>query len=134
MGVVTMDKGISYSLEALIAISIVVTSLIFVFSGLAAPQRAGLAFAEENAFSCLRSLDAEGKLRPDASASNTNNINNNVRGCVRGSFNHTTQVCKGTCTSVTIDRDKDTVSAKYYLAGYNSTDPAVVIVYLWSSL
>lgn len=129
-----MNKGLSYTLEAIIAVFIVVVSMIVVFGGLPVPQRPGLTFAEENAFSCVRGLDAEGRLRADAVAKNATNVTNNLRGCIRGSFNYTVQICKDTCTSLALERETDVVSTRYYVAGSTNADPAVVIVYLWAVL
>ncbi|QQG40292.1 MAG: hypothetical protein HYS81_02690 [Candidatus Aenigmatarchaeota archaeon] len=127
-------KGLTYTLEAVIALSLVAVSMIAVFNGLTVPQGAQLRFGEENAFSCLKSLDSDGKLRADAVARNAGAISNNLIGCIRGSFNHTVQVCQGTCTSVTLDRDEDVASVEYYIAGHNTTNPTLVVVYAWSSL
>ncbi|MBI4017341.1 MAG: hypothetical protein HY366_00135 [Candidatus Aenigmarchaeota archaeon] len=127
-------KGMSYSLEALIAITIVLVALVTVFNQLPPPQRQGLSFAEKNGLTCLRSLDQEGRLRADAVTQNTSSIRQNLVGCIRGTFNHTVQVCKNTCTAPALDRDQDVVSAKYYVAGANATDPTLVILYIWSSL
>lgn len=128
-------KGLSYSLEALMAISIVTVALILAFSGVAPPQRTGLEAAKDDAFSCLRGLDAEGRLREDTMRMATTNLTDSLKGCIRGPFNHTVQICKQSgCTSISLDRTTDVVAARYYSAGFNATDPAAVIVYIWAVL
>lgn len=127
-----VNRGLSYTLEGVIALSIVTLTIITVFTGFSAPQEQGLGTAADNGYSCLQGLDRENILREDAVNKDADSIRSKLNPCIRGAFNHTVQVCRGSCTTVDLDRDRDITSAKYYVAGHNGTQPALVIAYIWS--
>jgi hypothetical protein len=122
------NKGISFTLEAIIAGFIIVSSLLFLFRPLAMETYdVGVA---DRGYNCLKYLDESGLLREDAMDDNYTNLENNLQDCMAG-MNYTVQICRGTCTAASIPENQTTIVANYFIAGDVDSDPLKVKLSMW---
>lgn len=89
------NKGISFTLEAIIAGFIIVSSLLFLFRPLA--METYDVGVSDRGYNCLKYLDESGLLREDAMDDNYTNMENNLQDCMAG-LNYTVQICRVSCT------------------------------------
>jgi len=123
------DKGVSFTLEAVIAATIIITALLFFFKP-QVPQENYLTDVQEKGYYCLKSLDDDRNLREYAIANDVATIENNLMDCLTP-FNYTVQICRSTCTSTTLPENKDIIISKYYIAGKDAMDPLYVKLNMW---
>ena len=90
------NKGISFTLEAVIAGFLILSSLLLFFK---APNlgESSVAGVSERGYNCLRSLDENNKLREYAINNDVTSIENNLKNCLEG-INYSVQVCRSYCT------------------------------------
>ena len=116
------NKGITYTIEVVIAISILLTVVIFLFQ--TAPQTS-LALEKQNAYNALSTLNGDGSLREavvneDLAATEAllDNYFDNYE------FEICSDVCFGTAQQATI--------VEYYIAGFQDEyDPKKLRVFLF---
>jgi len=122
------NKGVSFTLEAVMAATIIIVALLFFFK----PQVPQDYFPDlqERGYSCLKSLDDEGNLREYAISNDVSTIENKLADCLTP-FNYTIQICRSACTSTNLPESKDIIISKYYIAGKEAIDPLYVKLNLW---
>jgi len=122
-------KGFSFTLEAVIAATIIIVSLLFFFKP-QAPQENYMYDVQEKEYYCLKSLDDSGKLRGCVMDNDITTIEDDLVDCL-APFNYTVQICRDTCTSATLPQDKGVIISRYYIAGDDRIDPLYVKLSVW---
>jgi len=123
------DKGVSFTLEAVIAGTIIIASLLFFFKP-QVPQESYTYIVQERGYYCLKSLDDENRLRQYATNDDATTIENNLVDCLTP-LNYTVQICRNTCTSTTLPENKEIIVSKYYIAGDDAIDPLYIKLNMW---
>lgn len=122
------NKGISFTLEAIIAGFIIVSSLLFLFRPLA--METYDVGVSDRGYNCLKYLDESGLLRGNAMDDNYTNMENNLQDCMAG-LNYTVQICRSTCTAASIPENQTIIVSNYFIAGDVDSDPLKVKLSMW---
>lgn len=123
------NKGISFTLEAIIAGFIIVASLLFFFNS-ATAEETYEADLSERGYECLKSLDEYGKLREDAMSDDNASIGNGLQDCLAG-LNYTVQICRTSCNAASAPENITLVVSNYFIAGDVNPDQLYVKLNMW---
>ena len=122
-------KGVIFTLEAVIAGTILITFLVFIVSNFSPPPQEG--DLTIRAYEILEGLDNQGILRNYTVNQDFDGLNSQVKFF---SANHSIQICdlSGSCVG-TIPNASDIFTGTYIIAGNESYNPFYVKLYLWRS-
>ncbi len=123
------NKGMSFTLEAIIAGLMIVTFLLFLFRSPNMEETYDIGMSERGYY-CLKSLDENSLLREDATDNNYTNIENSLQDCLAG-LNYTVQVCRDSCSTSFIPKNQTIIVSNYFIAGGVSPDPLKVKLSMW---
>lgn len=123
------SKGMSFTLEAVIAGLIIVTALLFFFRA-SGPDEIYTMGMSERGYNCLKYVDDSGILRGNATSDNYTNIETGLQDCLAG-LNYTVQICRYVCTSASIEENVTVVVSDYFIAGDVEPDPLYVKLSMW---
>ncbi len=122
------NKGMSFTLEAVIAGLLVVTALLFFFR---APADDTYSIGvSERGYYCLKSLDENAVLRPMALGDDSSGIEAGLSECLAG-MNYTVQVCRASCTPASLPENRTVIVSSYFIAGDVNPDPLKVKLSMW---
>jgi hypothetical protein len=114
------------TLEAALAIVIILSSVVFLFPGSSSQQ------ATYSAYNCLRQMDQDGSLRYYASEMLTSGIESSLRGCIPVSFDYSVKLCQSSDCSTATPPGKSVFLTSYMISGADQFGPALVNVWVWS--
>jgi hypothetical protein len=123
--------GILKSLEAIIAILLVLTSYFAIFgSGENIPDFE-TSIWKMRGFEAIKALDESNRLANSALANESEKIEDELEEILPIGFNYEVLVCNQNCPSINISSEK-IVSVSYFIPG-NATDlePREVLLYMW---
>jgi len=123
------NKGISFTLEAIIAGFIIMTALLFLFRPANVEEIYDIGVSERG-YNCLKYLDDKGFLREDAMNDENESIGNRLQDCLSG-MNYTVQICRVGCNPVSIPENQTIIVSSYYIAGDVDSDPLKVKLSMW---
>ena len=109
------------TLEAALAIVIILSSIVFLFPGSISQQK------PYSAYSCLSQMDIVGSLRHYASEPSS--IESSLRGCIPVSFDYVVKVCQSSDCGISTPPGKAVFLTSYMISG---EDPSLVNVWMWS--
>ena len=122
-----MVKGFIKTMEASIAIVLILVSIVFLFTQVKAyePQ------VSDAGYNCLKNLDDRGKLSYYAENGLEANLNSDLRGCVPPLFNYAVEICTTPRCITTLPSDRAVSLSSYLIAGDNSFNPTLVNLWIW---
>lgn len=126
-----MNKGILQSLEAVIAVLMILTTFVVLFA-----PREGLPEFETvswklRGFNSLKALDDNNELRMYALTNNTQTINEKLQSLLLSNMNFDVRICNQTCVNPNITAER-IVSVSYLIAGNTSNfGPREIVLYMW---
>ena len=124
-----MVKGFVKTLEAGIAISLILVSMVFLF-----PQKTKTEpQLSETAYDCLRYLDNKGVLRYYAVNNRQEDLVSDLRGCLPPLYSYTVKICTTSSCGTTLPDDKTIFLSSYLIAGENSFNPTLINLWVWST-
>ena len=127
-------KGYLYTLEVLIAVSIVFAAVFFVYRSPPQKPDAELVVIKQSGFDALKYLDGKGDLGMYASQNNETAIETAVSSIIPRSIGIEAKICYDTCSQAGIPMNQTVIAVDYYVSGYRSTyDAKKVRLYLWKS-
>lgn len=120
-------KGFINTLEAGIAIVLILVSVVFLFVQ-NKPQESQIS---DIGYNCLKQMDNEGTLRYYAENNLEDNIVSDLRSCIPPLFNYTVKICTSSKCITQLPYDKSTFLSSYLIAGDNSFQPTLVNLWTW---
>lgn len=124
-------KGLLGSLEAIIAILIILTIFITFYSGREAIPEFDTINWKVRGYDALRTLDYNGMLRDAVTTNSSTIIESRLKTLLPSQLNYQVVVCERNCGDPGIETDKLT-SAVYLVSGdLNNYLPRQVILYMW---
>ena len=123
------DKGVSFTVEAVIAGLMIVSSLLFFFNSQPSPDTYTIGISDSG-YNCLKSLDDRNLLREKAMNGNYQGIEEKIGNCLPG-LNYTVQLCRDSCTSDSIPGNSTVVVSNYYISGDMEPDPLKIKLSMW---
>lgn len=126
-----MDKGISQSLEAIIAILMILTIFVISYSSKESLPEFETVSWKLKGFNSLKVLDENNELREYALANNTLAIKERLQSLLPTYLNYEVVVCDETCPILNIESEK-LVTVSYFISGNTNTfDPKQIVLYMW---
>jgi len=123
------NKGISFTLEAIISGLLIITSILFFFqfSGTSDFYSMGVS---EIGYDCMKSLDEHGLMREHALNGDAASIESGLQECL-GGLNHSVQLCENTCSQATSPENNTVIVSSYFIAGDVEPNPMEIRLNMW---
>ncbi|NIO44537.1 MAG: hypothetical protein GTN36_03220 [Candidatus Aenigmarchaeota archaeon] len=123
-----VKKGFVKTLEAGIAIALILVSMVFLFPGETETEPQ----ISDTGYNCLRYLDYEGVLRNYAANSLESDLISDLRKCVPPILNYTARICTSTSCNTELPTDKTIFLSSYLIAGEAQIDRTLINLWVWS--
>jgi len=120
-------KGFIKTLEAVLGVILIIIPLFTLYT----PQRIEEQFSDIG-YNCLKDLDNKNLLRYYAVNNNTIELNNSLRDCLPYLIEFDFKICTTSVCSVNVPENKTVFLSSYIIAGYESTEPTLINLWLWS--
>jgi hypothetical protein len=122
-----MVKGFEKTLEAAIAIVLILVSIVFMFTNkeITEPQMSA------TGYECLKNLDNQGLLRYYAANGLEDSLNADLKTCIPPLLNYTTKICATSTCNTVLPINKTVFLSTYLIAGDNSFNPRLVDLWVW---
>lgn len=122
-----MVKGFEKTLEAAIAIVLILVSMVFLFTGeeVTEPQMS------VTGYECLKNLDNQGLLRYYAANDLGDSLNADLKACIPPLLNYTVKICATSTCNTLLPINKTVFLSTYLIAGDNSFNPRLVDLWVW---
>ncbi len=122
-----MVKGFEKTLEAAIAIVLILVSIVFLFTGkeITEPQMSA------TGYECLKNLDNQGVLRYYAANGLGDRLDADLKACIPPLLNYTTKICATSTCNTVLPLNKTVFLSTYLIAGDNSFNPRLVGLWVW---
>lgn len=125
-------KGYLYTLEVLVAVSIMLTTIVFLFRSLPQKPEIELSLIRKQGFEALEYLDNKGDLKNLTFGGNESVIESSLRSILEKNIELEIEICKITCEELNIPSRETIVLINYYISGYRDTyDAKKLQLYLW---
>jgi len=125
-----MNKGISQSLEAVIAILMIMTIFVISYRQATLPEFETVSWKLKG-FDSLKVLDENNELREYALANNTLAIKEKLQSLLPTYLNYEVVVCDESCPVLNIESEK-LVTVSYIISGDTNTFiPKQIFLYMW---
>lgn len=122
-----MVKGFEKTLEAAIAIVLILVSIVFLFTSkeITEPQMSA------TGYECLKNLDNRGLLRYYAANDLGDRLDADLKTCIPPLLNYTTKICAISTCNTMLPINKTVFLSTYLIAGDNSFNPRLVGLWVW---
>lgn len=125
-------KGYLYTLEVLIALSIIFGAILFVYKSPPPKTDAEIVAIKQGGFEALRHLSERGVLGKYAYEGNETQIEYELESILEKSIGFEISICSDSCDQSGIPLNQTVVAVDYYTAGYRKNfSPMTVRLYLW---
>ena len=125
-------KGYIYTLEVLIAISIIFISMVSLFRIAPAKPETEISIIKQSGFDALFYLDQSGILREMVLGNNETEIENNLKNILPENIQFETEICRTSCDTTNLPINKTIIAVDYYIGGYKETySGKKVRLFLW---
>jgi hypothetical protein len=111
-------KGYIYTLEVLIAVSIILVSLVFIFRSSPAKPELETSLIKTQGADALSFLDSKGTLRKLVYDDNETEIETQLKTYLPKNIGFEVQVCTSPCSAVNVPVNETVVAVNYYISGY----------------
>ena len=115
-----IKKGYVYSVEMLVAISIILVALIFTFQETPKEQEIEVGLLKRYSLEALDYLNYNRSLREFIAEDNETIIEDNLRAALPANFKYEIDVCSLQCDDSNVPKNKTVVVVDYYISGYRS--------------
>lgn len=125
-------KGYLYTLEVLIALSIIFGAILFVYKAPPTKPDAEISAIKQNGFEALRHISEKGMLGKYALEGNESQIEYELESFLEKSMGFEISICQDSCDQTGVPEKQTVVAVDYYTAGYRTSfGPRTVRLYLW---
>ena len=121
-------KGFIKTLEAGIAIVLMLVSIVFLFT----QREAHKTQMSDAGYNCLRNLDNNGTLRYYSENNLEAELTSDLRGCIPPLFNYSVKICTSSSCISQLPFNKEIFLSSYLIAGESSFEPALINLWVWS--
>ena len=130
--VIRMKKGYLYTLEVLIACSILFITFVYIFRLPPTEPELEISIIKQFGFEALQYLDGKGDLRGLIADGNESVIESQLRGILLGNIHFETEICKTTCDQRNVPVNETIVAMNYYTSGYKGIyEPQKLRLWMW---
>ena len=125
-----MVKGVVQTLEATIGAVLILSTLVFLYSFQADTTEINLL---DKADACLKYLDNKGELRYYA-FNGVTTLETKVKDCLPGITDFDLKVCYTEQCNGDLPENKTVVLSSYIISGYDTVNPALINLWVWSKV
>jgi len=115
-----MNKGYVYSLEMLIAVSIILVALVLIFREGPKEQQIEVSLLKRYAWESLEYLNYNGSLREYAANDDEGSIENSLSNILPQNVFFELDICKLQCDDTNVPKNETVVTVDYYVSGYRN--------------
>jgi hypothetical protein len=127
-------KGFLYTIEVLIAVSIVFIPIVLIFSTLPVKPTLETSIMKTQGFDALDYLNTKGDLRKMMIEKNETGIEQSLRSLLPGNVRFETEICYKDCPRTNVPDNVTVVVFDYYLSGFRDYyNPEKVRMWMWRS-
>jgi hypothetical protein len=113
------SKGYIYTLEVLVAVSIILITIVLVFSTTPEEAETELAIMKQSAYDALYYLDKSDDLRRIVSTEGVKQLEKNLTDILPKNIKFDVIICQATCTAGSqVPSNRPVVVMDYYISGY----------------
>ena len=116
-----MNKGYVYSLEMLIAVSIILVALVLIFREGPKEQQIEVSLLKRYAWESLEYLNYNGSLREYAFNDDEGSLENALANILPQNVLFELDICKLQCDDTNVPKNETVVTVDYYVSGYRNT-------------
>lgn len=114
------SKGYIYTLEVMIAISIILVATVMLFGGAQMPQASSAGLIKKQGYEVLEFLDQKDELRQLVKNGDENELKKRVRNLLTSGITLELDICTTSCSG-NVPQNKNIVSVDYYVSGYKES-------------
>ena len=126
------SKGYTYTLEVLIAVSVIIVSITFLFKTPLQKPELELSTIKRQGFEALKYLDESDQLRNSTLNKNETELENALRGLLVSEYD--VDICdpNATCLGTSIPKNQTIIIIDYYISGYKQDyNVKKIRLFLW---
>ncbi len=112
------SKGYIYTLEVMLAVALILSTLVLVFSTAPEEAETGIAVMKQNVYEALFYMDQTDELRNAVSRGAVSEIDANLTAMLPKNSKFDTNICTTSCNSTELPANKTIVTVDYYIGGY----------------
>lgn len=125
-------KGYIYTLEVLIAISIIFISMVSIFRISPTKPETEISIIKQSGFDALFYLDQRGILRDMVLGDNETGIEEQLKSILPENIQFETDICTMSCDTTNLPINETIIAVDYYTAGYMETYAGKKVrLFLW---
>jgi hypothetical protein len=125
-------KGYMYTLEVLLALSLIFVAIVYLFSQPTDKPELEISIIKMQGFQALKYLDEKGVLRKYVSDDDEKGIEKELKDILIKNIKFETEICVTTCSTRNVPSGQAIISVTYYVSGYRNTyDAKKVRLYMW---
>src|SRR3989338_957537 len=113
-------KGYVYTLEVMLAVSMILVTLIVIFSSSPEQPETGLVIMKQNGYDALFYLDKTDELRYAVSRGAISEIDRNLTILLPSNIAFDSNICATSCNSTELPANATVVTADYYISSYRN--------------
>lgn len=114
------SKGYVYTIEVLIALTIIFLAIIFVFRFTQPPLQGEIPIIKRYGFEALEYLDQQDDLRKWVNGYEEDNLESALEGILPANVKFEAEICKNTCISANVPNSVNVVTVDYYVETYQN--------------
>ena len=114
-------KGYIYTLEVLVAVSIILITLVLVFGTTPEEAETDLPVIKQTGYDALFYLDKSDDLRKIVTTEGIKQLNKNLTDLIPKNIKFDVTICTTTCTGNGLPPNKPVIVVDYYVSGYRET-------------
>lgn len=128
-----VKKGVAYTVEAFLAASLVLVTLMLVYTRVPSLPKFSLISLQEKTYNCLEEMDLRKKLREEVKETNTSSVEGYLEGCTPPAVNLEVKICTpSSCTALHLPGNETVTTTTYFVAGKGKDYfPSKVVVFTW---
>jgi len=125
-------KGYIYTLEVLVAASLIFVSLMFVFRSSPLKPQLEISLIKQQGFDALKYIDNEGNLKKYVSEADEKELEDELKDILIKTIKFETEICETECSQRNVPGGQAIIIVDYYVSGYRSSyDYKKVRLYMW---
>ncbi|MFH0832698.1 MAG: hypothetical protein V1900_03205 [Candidatus Aenigmatarchaeota archaeon] len=113
-------KGYIYTMEMLIAVSLIFISLVYINSYTPTKPEMELSLIKAQGFEAMEYVDGKGSLRTLVSNANETGVEEQLRAVISNNLNFETEICINDCTKTNVPDNETVVGIDYYISAHKS--------------
>lgn len=125
-------KGYVYTMEVLIALSLILVSLVYVLRYPQTKPELELSLMKEQGFEALEYLNDKGNLKALVKNNNETGLEEQLRIVIPKNINFEAEICISSCSKTNVPDNATVIAMDYYVSGFrNSYFGKRVRLWLW---